>query len=100
MVARGEGGGGGGRADAILGAAPCSFFVSAGCAASDTRYKLSKGMEVVDMDGWVEIEDMAEVIVEMDSEIAHSTLIPLAKVWLVRGIGDDEVGVSAGLTTM
>lgn len=45
-----------------------------------------------------------EVHVEVDnigggSEVMHFTLGTLVKFWRVRGTVDDDVGVSAGLTT-
>lgn len=84
MMVGGEGGGGWG--DGIIGAASGSFasglFASAGCAASEARCELSKGIELVDMELQVETEDriedggedVVEVGVEVENEFAHFKL--------------------------
>lgn len=101
-------GGGGGWGDETFGATSGSFasglFASARCAASEAWCELSKGIKVVGMELQVEaedgIEDMVEVGVGVEKEFSSFELGTLVKVWLVIGLVDDGVGVSAGLTTM
>ena len=79
-------------------AAASGPFSSAACATSEDRYELAKGMELVCLEGQVEVEDRASV--EVESEVTHFTTGTLVKVWLVRGNADNDVGVSIGLTTI
>lgn len=72
------------------------FFASAGCAASEARFELAKDIETAGMEVQVEAEDSVEV----EIEITHFTLETLVKVWLGGGTVDDDIGVSAGLTTV
>ena len=73
-------------------------FASAGCAVSAARFEVALGMETVGMEIQVKVED--RVGVEVEDEDAYSRPIMLVEVWLVGSVVDDDVGVSAGLTTM
>ena len=74
------------------------FFASAGCVLSEAGFEVAMGVERVGMEVQVNFEK--RVGVEVEDEDACFKFIMLVDIWLVGGVVDESVDVSAGLTTM
>lgn len=80
------------------GSSASASLASAGCVASESRLELAEGMKMVGVEVQVEVDD--KVGVEVENEVTQFSVGTPVEVWLVRSTVDDDVGVSAGLTTM
>lgn len=72
-------------------------FAPARRAASEVEIEFAEGKELIGMEVQVDVED--EKSFEVENEVTHFKLETLGKAWLLRGTVDDDVDISAGLTT-